>query len=134
MTAKTLTTLAAAIIATASLSLPAMAGGQIAINYAPTDPEQSQMLSTGLTIFGLVNGLKNGANAIQNGNGNSAGIGQMGSGNNGLIVQEGNGHNGTIQQTGSNNACGLFQFGEATDAECVQNGNGQAGATVVFGF
>ena len=134
MTAKTLTTIAAVLIASASLTLPATAGGQFAINYAPTDPEQAQMLSTGLTVFGLVNGLKNGANVMQNGSGNSAGIGQWGSGNNGLIVQEGDGHNGTIQQTGNNNSCGLFQFGEATDAECIQNGDGEAGATVVFGF
>ena len=114
---------------------PAMAGGQIAIGFSPSDPDQAQALGTGLKIFSLFQGLSGtGANAHQNGSGNSAGISQSGWGNHGLIFQDGNGHNGTISQNGSNNSCGLFQFGQATNAQCVQNGNGQSGITTVFGF
>ena len=114
---------------------PAMAGGQIAIGFAPTDPDQAQALGMGLQMFSLMQGLSStGANAYQNGSGNSAGINQNGSGNHGLIWQEGDGHNGTIGQNGNNNSCGLFQFGEATNAQCLQNGNNQSGITTVIGF
>ena len=125
--------LAAALIGLSAA--PAMAGGQIAIGFSPTDPEQAQALGIGLQVFSLVKGMSaNGANVYQNGNGNSAGGSQNGSGNHGLIWQEGNGHNGTIHQNGNNNACGLFQFGQATNAQCLQNGNNQSGITTVFGF
>lgn len=114
---------------------PAMAGGQIAIGYSPTDPDQAQALTMGLKMFSLMQGMSGtGANAYQNGFGNAAGIAQNGSGNHGLIFQDGNGHNGTIDQNGNNNSCGLFQFGEATNAQCLQNGDNQSGITTVFGF
>ena len=137
MTTRSTRLLAAALTA-AVLGLsaaPAMAGGQIAIGYSPSDPDQAQALGLGLRIFSLVQGMSaTGANASQNGLGNMAGIGQNGANNHGLIVQEGNGHTGTISQNGNNNSCGLFQFGTATNAQCVQNGNNQAGITTVFGF
>ena len=127
--------LAALVIGAASLTAPAMAAGQLSINFTPTDPDQQQALGAGLQIFSLMQGLSStGANASQNGNNNGAGFNQNGSGNHGLIVQEGNGHQGTIQQNGNNNNCGLFQFGENTNGECVQNGNGQSSLTTVFGF
>ena len=127
--------LAAAVIGVASISAPAMAAGQIAINYAPTDPDQAQALGIGLQMFGLIKGMgTTGANAYQNGNNNGAGFNQNGTGNNGLIFQEGNGHQGTIQQNGNNNNCGLFQFGENTNAECDQNGDNGSSITGVFGF
>ncbi|ODT68198.1 MAG: hypothetical protein ABS75_21275 [Pelagibacterium sp. SCN 63-23] len=114
---------------------PAMAAGQIAIGFSPTDPDQAQALGLGLQVFSMVQGLSStGANAYQNGSGNSAGFNQNGAGNHGLIFQDGNGHNGTISQNGNNNSCGLFQFGQATDAQCMQNGSGQSGITTVFGF
>ncbi len=114
---------------------PAMAGGQIAFGFSPSDPEQAQALGTGLRIFSLIQGMSgNGANAWQNGNGNAAGFNQNGSGNHGLVVQDGDGHDGMIGQNGNNNACGLFQFGRATNAQCVQNGYNQSGITTVFGF
>ncbi|MBJ3783915.1 curlin [Devosia sediminis] len=123
----------AALIATSAG--PAMAAGQIAIGFSPTDPDQAQALGLGLQVFSLVQGLSaNGANVHQNGNGNSAGGSQNGSGNHGLIWQEGDGHNGTIHQNGNNNNCGLFQFGKTSNAQCVQNGNNQSGITTVFGF
>lgn len=113
---------------------PAMAGGQFSIGFAPSDPEQAEMLGLGLQVFGLVQGFSSGANVYQNGSGNSAGGSQHGSGNYGLVYQEGNGHTGTISQNGNNNSCGLFQFGNATNAQCVQNGSNQSGITTVFGF
>lgn len=127
--------LAATVIGAAGLAAPAMAAGQVAISYTPTDPDEAQALGMGLQMFSLINGMSaNGANAYQNGNFNSAGFNQNGSGNNGLIFQEGNGHNGTISQNGNNNNCGLFQFGENTNAQCAQNGNNGSSITTVFGF
>ncbi|SEP98792.1 hypothetical protein SAMN05428969_1424 [Devosia sp. YR412] len=135
MTTKFTKTLAAALIGAAILTAPAMAAGQLSINFTPTDPDQQQALGAGLQIFSLVKGLSaTGANASQNGNNNGAGFNQNGWGNHGLIVQEGNGHQGTIQQNGNGNNCGLFQFGENTNGQCVQNGNGQSSLTTVFGF
>ncbi len=137
MTTRFTRTIATALTA-AMLGLsaaPAMAGGQIAIGFSPSDPDQAQALGTGLKIFSLFQGMSaTRANAYQNGNGNGAGFNQNGSGNHGVIFQDGNGHNGTISQNGNNNSCGLFQFGQATNAQCVQNGNNQSGITTVFGF
>jgi minor curlin subunit len=132
--AKTIATaLTAALLGIAAT--PAMAGGQIAIGFAPSDPDQAQALGMGLKMFSLMQGLSaNGANAYQNGSGNAAGFNQNGSGNHGLIFQDGNGHNGTISQNGNNNSCGLFQFGQATNAQCMQNGDNQSGITTVIGF
>ena len=128
-------TIAAAVTALLIGISPAMAGGQISIGFAPSDPDQAQALGLGLRMFSVVQGMSaNGGNALQNGNFNAAGFNQNGSNNSGLIVQNGNGHNGTISQNGNNNTCGLFQFGEATNAQCQQNGNGQSGITTVFGF
>lgn len=137
MTTSFTRTIATALVA-ATLGLavtPAMAGGQIAIGFTPTDPDQAQALGMGLQMFSLMQGLSaTGANGYQNGSGNSAGFNQHGSGNHGLIWQEGNGHTGTIEQNGNNNSCGLFQFGEATNAQCLQNGDNQSGITTVIGF
>ena len=126
---------AAAVIGVAGLAAPAMAAGQLSINFTPTDPDQQQALGAGLQIFALMKGLSStGANASQNGNGNAAGFNQNGFGNNGLIVQEGDNHQGTIQQNGNNNNCGLFQFGENTNGQCVNNGDNGSSVTTVFGF
>jgi hypothetical protein len=128
----------AAVVTAAIIGIsasPAMAAGQIAIGFSPTDPDQAQALGMGLKMFSLMQGMSaTGANGYQNGNSNSAGFNQNGSGNQGLIWQEGDGHNGTIDQNGNNNTCGLFQFGEATNAQCLQNGNDQSGITTVIGF
>jgi len=137
MTNRLTRTIAATLTATilGLSAAPAFAGGQIAIGFAPSDPEQAEALGMGLKMFSLMQGLSaSGANGYQNGSGNSAGFNQNGSGNHGLIWQEGNGHNGNISQNGNNNSCGLFQFGEATDAQCLQNGDNQSGITTVFGF
>lgn len=127
-------TLAAAVLSVASLSAPAHAGGQIAIDIKPGSPEEEQAMRAGLQIYGIVNGLQNGANIKQNGFANLAGILQNGSGNHGIVHQQGNGHSGTLQQNGNDNAYGVFQFGENTNADVVQNGNGETGATVVIGW
>ncbi|MCR9239590.1 MAG: curlin [Alphaproteobacteria bacterium] len=137
MTRTTLkTTLAALTIATvaALTATPSMAGGSISVSLTPQDAEQEKAMRAGLTIFGIVNGIKNGGHIGQNGNGNTAGLGQNGSGNLGIVHQEGDGHNGTVQQNGNNNAHGLFQFGENTDGHVAQNGNGETGATFQFGW
>ena len=126
---------AAVVIGAMSLTAPAMAAGQFSINFAPSDPDQQQMLGAGLQIYSLVKGLSSsGANVSQSGNNNGAGFNQNGWGNHGLIVQEGNGHHGEIQQNGNGNSCGLFQFGQNTNGQCMQNGNGQSSLTTVFGF
>ena len=124
---------ASILAGSAALTAPALAGGSISFGYAPTDHDEAQALATGMQLYSLFNGLKNGS-IQQNGFGNMAGVAQNGSGNTGIIVQDGNGHNGTIEQNGNNNACGLFQFGENTDGHCIQNGDGQAAATVQFGW
>lgn len=139
MTTKFAKTVAAAVtalvIGAASFTAPAMAAGQLSINFTPTDPDQQQALGAGLQIFSLIKGLSStGANVSQNGNNNGAGFNQNGWGNHGLIVQEGNGHQGTIHQNGNGNSCGLFQFGKSTNGQCVQNGNSQSSITTVFGF
>lgn len=137
MTNRLTRTIAATLTATilGLSAAPAFAGGQIAIGFAPSDPEQAEALGMGLKMFSLMQGLSaSGANGYQTGSGNSAGFNQNGSGNHGLIWQEGNGHNGNISQNGNNNSCGLFQFGEATNAQCLQNGDNQSGITTVFGF
>lgn len=126
--------LAAAILSTASLAAPAQAGGQVSIDIKPQNADQEQAMRAGLMVYGIVNGLQNGANIKQNGLGNLAGIAQNGSGNYGVVHQEGNGHSGTLEQNGNGNAYGVFQFGENTDAGVVQNGNGETGATLVFGW
>ncbi|WEK05543.1 MAG: curlin [Candidatus Devosia phytovorans] len=128
-------TITAALIATATLSAPAMAGGQFSFSYLPSKAEHQQALGAGLQIYSLVKGLSSkGANVSQNGNNNAAGFNQNGYGNNGLIVQEGNGHQGQVQQYGNGNNCGLFQFGKNSQGQCAQYGNGQSSITTVFGF
>lgn len=139
MTTKLLkTTLAAIIVAAAgmaSVAAPAQAAGQLAINYAPSNADEAGMLSMGLQIFALFNGLNTtGANVIQTGSNNAAGGSQQGSNNQGVIVQQGNGHTGTVHQQGNNNTCGVFQFGRDTNASCHQYGNGQTSVKTVFGF
>lgn len=134
---KTFTIVAAGIlsiaIGSAALTGPALAGGQISIGYAPTDPDEAKALQLGLGLYSMFNGLKNGS-ITQNGHNNMGGIAQNGWGNNGVLYQDGNGHNGTIEQNGHDNSCGLFQFGENTDGHCVQNGDGESSATVQFGW
>ncbi|MBO6719963.1 MAG: curlin [Rhizobiaceae bacterium] len=134
MTRKTLTAaLAAAMIGTASLTVPATAGGQISINLAPANAEQEQAMRVGLGMYALFHGIQNGG-ITQNGSGNAAGLMQNGSGNLGVVHQEGSGHNGTLQQNGNGNACGLFQFGQNTNGHVQQNGNGGTCATLQFGW
>ena len=129
------TALLVASLSAVTFAAPAHAGGQVAINFTPTDPDQQQALGMGLQMFSMFKGMSTtGANVSQNGFGNAAGIGQFGSGNHGVIMQEGNGHNGTIQQNGNNNNCGLFQFGENTNGQCVNNGDNGSSVTTVFGF
>lgn len=134
---KTVTTIAAGVLAiaigSATLTAPAMAGGQLSFGYAPTDPDEAKALQMGLGLYSLFNGLKNGS-ITQNGHNNSGGIAQNGSGNNGVLYQDGNGHNGTIAQNGNNNSCGLFQFGENTNGQCAQNGNNGSAAVFQFGW
>lgn len=129
------TTIASVLVA-ASLGLaaaPAAAGGQVSINIVPQNAQDEQALRTGLVIYSIVNGIKNGG-IKQKGNGNMAGLAQNGSGNLGIVHQEGDGHNGTLQQNGNGNACGLFQFGKNTSGHVSQNGDGGTCATLQFGW
>lgn len=126
--------LTAALIAVSGYTVPAAAGGQIAIDIVPGSAEEEQAMRAGLQIYSIVNGLQNGANINQLGINNIAGIAQNGGGNFGVVHQQGNGHSGTLQQNGNDNAYGVFQFGENTNTDVVQNGNGGTGATLVFGW
>ena len=130
---KTLAALVAASLGTAAVATPAAAGGSLSISLAPASQDQAHALRTGLTIYALANGIRNGS-IRQFGSGNSGGLAQNGSGNLGIVHQEGQGHNGTIQQNGNGNAYGLFQFGRNTSGNVVQNGDGNAGATFQFGW
>jgi len=136
MTHTTLKTLIASIFAAtigaAALVTPADAG-QISINLDPKNAKQENALKAGLTIYAIVNAVKDGS-ITQNGNNNAAGLAQIGQGNLGIVHQEGDNHTGTLTQNGDNNMCGLFQFGQGTNADVVQNGNGGACATVTFGW
>jgi hypothetical protein len=126
--------LVALTIGSACLTAPAAAGGSVSIHYAPANSQNANALQTGLQLYSLYNGVKNGASVKQRGRNNAAGIGQNGYGNVGIIHQKGSGHTGTLQQDGNHNAYGLFQFGKNTGAHVVQNGNRQAGTTVQFGW
>lgn len=132
---RTIRAIAAAAVLSAGLAAtaPAFAGGSVSVSYSPTDPQEAEALQTGLRLYALVEGIRNGS-ITQNGFGNAAGLVQNGSGNLGIVHQEGDGHTGTITQNGNGNACGLFQFGRNTEAHHVQNGDDQACATVQFGW
>ena len=125
---KTATTLTAALIAAsigfATVAAPVAAeAGQITFHVRPRGKD-ARLLSQGLQLYSLFQGIKNRAKVVQNGNGNAAGISQNGSGNGALLVQNGDGQTGTITQNGNGNGCGLFQFGKKTSGSCTQNGNG----------
>lgn len=133
--AKTLMiSIAAVMIGSAALTVPATAGGSVSFTFTPTKDKHAKALKSGLQIYGIVNAVKNGGSIKQLGMNNMAGIGQNGSDNLGIIHQKGNGHAGTLQQNGDGNAHGIFQFGEGTNADVVQNGNDEVGATVQFGW
>ncbi|MCP5039004.1 MAG: curlin [Rhodobacteraceae bacterium] len=114
-------------------ALPALAGGSISIEIAPSNTDEANAIRAGLAIYSIAQALEGDANILQNGNGNGAGIGQFGDGNFGVIQQEGDGHNATLAQNGDNNAFGVFQFGEGTDAAVAQSGGG-TGLLFQFGF
>lgn len=126
--------LAAALATAVSLPVaPAMAGGQFAINIAPSNAEEAQALRLGLAFYALAQDIDANGHVTQQGANNAAGIYQGGPNNQGIIHQEGDGHTGTISQNGGNNAHGLFQFGENTEGHVQQNG-GETGLTLLFGW
>lgn len=137
-THKTLKTLMAGLLAaaigSASPLSSAQAGGSLSFSIAPTNAEDARAMRTGMQVYSLFNGARNGGSIRQNGRNNEAGLSQNGRGNTGIVHQEGDGHSGTVQQNGHHNAYGLFQFGENTDGHVVQNGNGRTGATFQFGW
>ena len=138
MTRKTLKTLAAGLLAaaigSASLAAPAAAGGFLSFSFAPANAEDAQALRTGLQLYSLFNGARQGGSIRQNGNGNEAGIAQNGRGNFGVVHQEGDGHSATLRQNGDRHSYGLFQFGRSADAQVVQDGYGESGVTFQFGW
>lgn len=112
---------------------PAAAGGSIAIDIVPTDPDHVQAVQVGLGLYALVNDLEDGS-ISQQGMNNLAGIAQNGFGNTGIIEQHGDGHSATLEQNGNNNSYGIFQFGNGASSAVQQNGNGQAGITLGYGW
>ena len=126
--------LVAATLGAAAMASPAAAGGSLSFSITPNNAEDARAMRTGMQVYSLFNGARNGGSIRQNGRNNEAGLGQNGHGNVGIVHQEGDGHSGTVQQNGNHNAYGLFQFGENTDGHVVQNGNGQTGATFQFGW
>ena len=140
MTTTTLRTLTAALIAaslgSATMTVPAEAGGQVSLTVLPGNAQQAQAMRAGLGIYALVQGIQNGS-IRQYGSNNSAGLKQNGQGNLGIVHQEGKGHNGTLQQNGNGNSFGLFQFGRNTSGHATQTSGqhgGQTGATFQFGW
>lgn len=137
MTTKTLKTISAGLVALAiggfAMTAPAQANGWVSVSVNPTNAKDARALQTGLQVYSIVNGIRNGG-IRQHGTGNAAGLAQNGSGNLGVVHQKGHGHNGTLQQNGNGNTHGLFQFGRNTNGHVVQNGNGQTGATFQFGW
>lgn len=132
---KTLTTgLVAATIATAGLTVPAAAGGSVSLSFTPSNQREAAALRTGLGVYSVIQGVRNGASVRQIGRDNFAGLAQNGSRNTGLIHQRGDGHSASLEQNGNGNSHGIFQFGRGTGANVVQNGNGRTGATVQFGW
>ncbi|GGE15480.1 hypothetical protein GCM10011390_38250 [Aureimonas endophytica] len=137
MTRFSLKTLAAVLLAgllgQAALAPSAQAGGRLSWTYAPSERDEATVLGTGLRLYSLYQGLRDGS-IRQQGRNNSAGLAQNGRGNLGLIQQRGDGHQGTLRQTGDDNAYGLFQFGRRASDDIVQNGNGGSGATFSYGW
>ena len=112
---------------------PALAGGSLAINLAPSNGQEAALLRMGLAAYALRNDIRTNGHVTQRGVRNAAGLSQGGRNNQGLIHQEGRGHTGTLTQTGGNNAYGLFQFGRGTEAHVGQTG-GQTGMTILYGW
>lgn len=137
-TQKTLKLLMASVFAltigSASLASPAAAGGSVSLSIAPSSAKHARAMHTGLQLYSLFQGARNGAIVRQNGNNNAAALGQNGRRNLGIVHQDGNGHSGTLRQNGHRNGYGLFQFGENTRGHVTQNGSGQTGATFQFGW
>lgn len=119
-------------LAISGFAAPAQAGGFISFNVQPRNADEERVLRTGLGIYALVNGIKDGS-IKQKGLANVAGLVQNGRGNLGVVSQKGDGHTGTLIQNGNGNSHGLFQFGRNTNAEIVQNGGG-TGATFQWGW
>lgn len=111
----------------------AHAGGTVGVTITPRG-ELAHVLSTGLSIYSLVQSRKSRAKVDQRGTGNAAGIAQSGSGNFAKVVQRGKGHTGTISQNGDNNAFTTFQFGRRTTSNVTQSGNGNVGLGFQFGW
>lgn len=111
----------------------AHAGGTVGVTITPRG-ELAEVLSTGLSIYSLVQSRKSRAKVDQRGAGNAAGIAQSGSGNFAKVVQRGRGHTGTISQNGDNNAFTTFQFGRRTTSHVTQSGNGNVGLGFQFGW
>ncbi|OLP55628.1 curlin [Rhizobium rhizosphaerae] len=123
----------ALLAATMAMPVPALAGGQVSFNVAPANARDAELFSTGLRVYSLFRGIKNGE-IRQSGSRNAAGLAQDGRGNLGVIRQHGNGNRGTLRQTGNDNAYGLFQYGRNNDDAIVQTGDNNSGATFSYGW
>ena len=131
---KTLTVVVLASLAVPAIeAAPAHAGGSISYTLAPSAEDGGDILSTGIRLYSLYRGLKNGE-IRQKGDGNAAGLYQNGSGNVGFIRQKGQGHSATLEQTGEDNAYGIFQFGRGTHTDVRQRGYGEGGLTFSYGW
>ncbi|MCD2177843.1 curlin [Rhizobium sp. C1] len=134
MSLNTLKLMTAALLAgSVAFSAPAYAGGRISFNIEPGNSRDAALFSTGLRVYSLFRGIKDG-DIRQQGNGNAAGLAQAGRGNLGFIQQQGNGHSATLRQNGNNNAYGIFQYGRGTQDDVVQDGDNGSGATFSYGW
>lgn len=114
--------------------LPApAAAGSVSFTLAPPSEDGGDILSTGIRLYSMYRGLKNGE-INQRGHDNEAGVAQNGRGNVGFVRQRGNGHSATLQQNGDDNAYGIFQFGRNARADVEQYGNRQGGLTFSYGW
>jgi hypothetical protein len=116
----------------ALLPAPA-AAGSVSFTLAPPSEEGGDILSTGIRLYSMYRGLKNGE-IRQRGHDNEAGVYQNGSGNVGFVRQRGDGHSATLRQNGNDNAYGIFQFGRHAQTDVEQDGDNQGGLTFSYGW
>ena len=134
LTMKALTvSVATALLAPVVLPAPAHAGGSVSFTFAPPAEDGGDILSTGIRLYSMYRGLKNGE-IRQKGNGNEAGVYQNGSGNVGFVRQRGDGHSASLRQEGEDNAYGIFQYGRNARTDVDQRGYGNGGLTFSYGW
>lgn len=114
--------------------VPVAAGAEtLSATWAPRTARQADALRTGLALYSLREGLRNGGTVRQWGRDNLAALSQSGTGNWGGVVQRGRGHSATLEQSGTGNAHAILQAGRGAEAAVSQRG-GEIGLTLQLGY